>query len=679
MEALDLSALTFDALLSREWLTVNLLGGYAASTLPSCNTRKYHGLLVAAMAPPVRRMVVLSRVEETVFHDGWPNALACNEYPDTVHPLGHRLLAAFSADPFPRWAYQGNGWTIEKQLRLLQGENTVVLSYTLMASAKPVELELRPLLALRGFHDLMYQWNAPLQAQTISPGHHRVPATLKTPEVFFAHGGEDAGKFNGDGYWYLNTIYRQEQERGYSGLEDLWSPGTVRFTLAPGQTVHFVCSTEPIDLERAVASAERQYEAGAPAVVGDDQAPDENLAALSRAAEQFVLNVPGGRTMLASGYPWSPPSGRDAMINLPGLLLVTGKLAAAREVLEYFASTLDAGLMPCEFPTDGSAPRYTGADVSLWFVHAVREYLRYSGDETTARKLFDAIEQILTHYAQGTAGLGIRCEFDGLLASGSETTATTWMNAHFNEFVVTPRNGRAVEVNALWYNALRIGADLARQFHHPVRAEELFTLANRARLAFNQRFWNPKTGCCFDVVGETDERNDGSIRPNQVFALSLPYPVLNAERHEAVLTRISDALLTPWGVRSLAPGHEDYRGRYGGPVFIRDRAYHQGSAYPWLLGPFVSAYVRIYGRGPIIRQQACRFIQPCLDYLRGTGCGQIHELFGGDNPHHPGGLTASGRSVAEILRAYAEDILDLAPVETYRRVTAAQTAAVSAR
>src|SRR5688572_7494444 len=210
MEALDLSALSFDALLSREWLTVNHLGGYAASSLPSCNTRKYHGLLVAAMAPPVLRMVILSRVEATVFYDGWPHALACNEYPDTVHPAGHRLLAAFSAEPFPRWAYQGDGWTIEKQLRLLKGENTVVLSYTLMASAKPVELELRPLLALRGIHELMYQWNGPLHAQMISPGHHRVPATHRSPEVFFAHGGEDAGKFSGDGYWYLNTIYRKE-------------------------------------------------------------------------------------------------------------------------------------------------------------------------------------------------------------------------------------------------------------------------------------------------------------------------------------------------------------------------------------------------------------------------------------------------------------------------------------
>jgi predicted glycogen debranching enzyme len=435
-----------------------------------------------------------------------------------------------------------------------------------------------------------------------------------------------------------------------------------------------VCSTEPIDLARAVGAAQKQYEGGpAPAIVADDHKPDEDLVALTRAAEHFVLDVPGKRTMLASGYPWSPPNGRDAMISVPGLLLVTGKLAAARAVLEHFASLLDRGLMPSEFPTDGSAPRYGGADVSLWFVHAVREYLRYSADEATARKLFDAIDQILTHYASGTS-LGIRAEYDGLLASGAEGLATTWMNAQLADGPVTPRSGRAVEINALWYNALRIGAELARQFHHPARAEELFTLANRARLAFNQRFWNAAAGCCFDVVGDTDAKNDGSIRPNQLFALSLPYPILNAERHEAVLTRVSEELLTPWGLRTLSPRDGEYRGRYAGPVIARDRAYHQGSVYAWLLGPFVTAYVRIYGRGPTTRQRGGKFLRPCLDHLRGAGCGQIHELYDGDLPHRPGGLTASGRSVAELLRAYAEDVLDLAPVNVGGRVIAGQAA-----
>jgi predicted glycogen debranching enzyme len=658
MEPIDLSALSLDAQLSREWLAVNHLGGYAASTIPGCNTRKYHGLLIAAMSPPVHRMVLLSRVEETVFYDGWPHALACNEYPDAVHPQGHRLLRAFSAEPFPRWAYQNEGWTLEKQLRLLKGQNTVVLSYTLMGSAKPVELEVRPLFALRGIHELMYQWNAPLAPEQVAPGHHHIRATHATPEVFFAHDG----KFAGEGYWYLNTIYRREQERGYSGLEDLWSPGVVRFALAPGQTVNFVCSTDPIDLPRVLDEAERQTAVDVVPAVGGE-APDAALAALSRAAGQFVVSDREGRPALMSGYPWSPPSGRDAMIDLAGLLLVTGKLATARAVLEQFATLLVDGLMPSEFPVDGAAPKYRGADVSLWFVNAVREYLRYSNDDQTVRRLYPAVDAILAAYERG-AGLGIRVDADGLLSSGAPGVATTWMNAEAIDGPVTPRAGRAVELNALWHNALRIGADLAKRFHQPVRAEELFTLANKAKHAFNRRFWNEAARCCYDVV--RDDGVDPAIRPNQVLAVSLPYPILSLDRHAAVLSTLRDELLTPEGLRTLSPRDPNYHGRYGGPVTARDRAYHQGAAYPWLLGPFVTAFVRVYGRSQPTRAQALTMLRASLEQVRGPGSGQIHELYDGDAPHHAGGLTASARSVAEVLRAYAEDVLDLGPVDMMR-------------
>ena len=656
METLNLLALSLDAQLSREWLAVNHLGGYAASTLPGCNTRKYHGLLVAAMSPPVCRMVLLSRVEETVFYDGWPHPLACNEYPDAVFPQGYRLLRAFSNEPFPRWAYQNEGWTLEKQLRLLKGSNTVILSYTLMGSAKPVDLEVRPLLALRGIHELMYQWNAPLVPQSISPTQHHIPATHSTPEVFFAHDG----KFLGEGYWYLNTIYRREKERGYSGLEDLWSPGVVRFTLAPGQTVNFVCSTDPIDLPKVLDEADRQF-AGVCGLAVEGEKPDFALQALSLASEQFVATTREGRSTLMSGYPWSAPSGRDAMIDLPGLLLVTGKLSIAKGVLEYFASLVNRGLMPSEFPTDGTTPLYRGADVSLWFINAVREYLRYSGDEQTVGKLFDVIDGILSAYEKGTS-LGIRTDAEGLLSAGAPgIVATTWMNAEVDGAPVTPRYGRTVELNALWYNALRIGSELARRFHHPVRSEELYMLANRLRAAFNRRFWNDAANCCFDVV--TDQGADSSVRPNQIFAISLPYPVLNIDRHVAVLNKVREELLTPMGLRTLSPRDANYHGRYDGGVVARDRAYHQGSAYPWLLGPTVSAFLRVYGRAQPTRDRAMAMLRGCLDHIRAQGVGQIHELFDGESPHAPGGLTASARSVAEILRAYVEDVLDLSPAD----------------
>src|SRR5215204_537044 len=280
---LDVSALSFDDLIGREWLATNALGGYASSTVPCLNTRKYHGLLVAAMAAPVRRMVLLSRVEETVLCNGQPFDLSCNEYPGVIHPQGQNLLRAFHHEPFPRWAYQGDGWTIEKQLRPLQGENTVVISYTVLGGSASVELEARPLFALRGMHELMYQWNAPLEAQKLGKRHFRIPATTKSPEVFFAHDGS----FTTQSSWYLNTIYRREQERGYAGLEDMWMPGVVRWKLTPGQTVHFVCSSEPIDYARVITEAQRQFEIAVPPILTHKR--DANFEALVRAAEQFVV------------------------------------------------------------------------------------------------------------------------------------------------------------------------------------------------------------------------------------------------------------------------------------------------------------------------------------------------------------------------------------------------------
>ncbi|HYE17118.1 MAG TPA: amylo-alpha-1,6-glucosidase [Tepidisphaeraceae bacterium] len=658
---LDVSSLSLDDLLAREWLATNGLGGFAASTVAGANTRKYHGLLVAAMSPPVRGMVLLSRVEETVFTDGWPHALATNEYPETVNPQGYKLMRAFAADPFPRWAFQGDGWALEKQLQMLDGENTVVLSYTLLGAAKGVEMEVRPLFALRGIHELMYQWNGNLiprevgsiaQPQAADASQHlHIPATHRTPEAFFAHDG----RWRAEAYWYLNTIYRRESERGYSGLEDVWAPGVARYRLVPGQTVHFVCSTDPIDVERAVARAREQEARSAAAVVACalPRGADREAAGLRRAAEQFVVRTREGRPALASGYPWAPPNGRDTMIALPGVLLATGRYEQARAVLEDFAGLAKNGLMPGEFPTDGTAPRYTAADTSLWWVNALHAYLTYTGDDQTGRALFEVVDQALTAMFRGT-GLGVRADHEGLLTAGSPTTAVTWMNAQVNESPITPRHGRPVDVNALWYNALRVGADLAKRYHFPVRAEELFTLANRARHAFNAAFWNPQASCLFDVVG--DGGNDAAVRPNQLLAISLPYPVLNPDRQQQVFDRVRDELLSPYGVRTLSPRDANYHGRYGGTVLARDGAYHQGPAFPWLLGPFVTAFTRLHGRSASARREAGDMLRPCLEHMCGAGLGQLPELFDGEPPYHAGGLPASARSVGEVLRAYVEDV-----------------------
>ena len=690
---IDMSGLGFDASVGREWLVTNGLGGYASSTVPCLNSRKYHGLLVAAMTPPVRRMVLLSRLEETVYLDGWPSQLACNEYPGAVHPEGHRLLRAFSNEPFPRWGYQGDGWTLEKSLCLLRGQNTVCVTYTLLGGTRPVDLHLRPLFALRGIHELSYQWNGPLTAEPKSLDCWRVPPTSRTPEVFFAH----EGTFEKEPGWYFNTIYRREQERGYGGLEDLWTPGGVRVRLAPGHSTHFVCSADPIDRQTVIEQARLQRSAGPVAYVFPDSpagraahglrrelAPtgptsgsedadlsrwrESYLTALTRAAEQFIARVPQDdsaerATALVTHLPWSPPSGRDALIAFPGVFLATGRFEDGRSLLLSFAGKLADGLMPSEFPENGTGPVYHGADVSLWYVAAVLRYLQYTGDEWTVRRhLYEPVLRIVQAYRAGTAP-GVRADDDGLLQSGTQAVATTWMDATLAGVPVTPRQGRPVELNALWYNALRTAALLAERFGDVRAAADLSVLARSVRSAFNRQFWNDPAGCCFDVVADGGvAASDGSVRrPNQLLAAGLPFPVLDDERHARLLDAVRAELLTPMGVRSLSPRDAGYQGHYRGNADARDRAQHNGPAYPWLLGPFVTAYVRSRGGDPAARREAEAMLRPCLSYLCGDGLGQLSELADGDTPHTPGGAPASAPAVGALLRCYVEDVLNAGP------------------
>jgi predicted glycogen debranching enzyme len=650
ISGLRVGGMEFGALLGREWLAVNGIGGYACSTVPSLNTRKYHGLLVAAMAPPVRRMVLLSRVEETLFRDGQRFALDCNEYPGVIYPQGHRFLQEFQPGPNPRWIYEGDGWQLQKELRLLLGENTVVLTWTLL-SRGAVDLQIRPLLAMRPIHDLSYQWNGRLLTEDRNKHHHHVPPTVRTPEVFFAHDG----RFTASPNWYLNQIYRREQERGYSGLEDLWTPGTVRFHLTRGKAVHFVCSADPIEI-RGIIKAPQQPQTHV--------SVDRALDGLRQAAGQFVVSRPGetaaaGRTAACmAGFPWFGPASRAGLIGFTGLLLVPGKYDEAKSLLTSLAARVRNGLMPSHFPEDGGEPLYQGADISLWFANAAWEYLRYTADDQTASHLLDVLLQIIESYRRGT-DLGIRIDSNGLIASRAPGIPTSWMDAKVEDWVITPRIGRPVELNALWYNAVKIAADLCERYGRVDRAKALNELAATIKESFNQRFWNKQAGCCYDVVH--DHGQDPSVRPNQILAISLPFPVLDDDRCETVLQKIQSDLLTPFGLRTLCPADPCYQGHYTGGIVSRDRAYHNGSAFPWLLAEYAAAFLRVRGRNESTRAQVERLIRPCLDHVLGAGLGQLCELFDADAPNAPGGALASAASVGQILRAYAEDVLGLTP------------------
>jgi predicted glycogen debranching enzyme len=665
-EGIQVAKLDLDGLLEREWLVTNLLGSYSSSTTCGLNARRYHGLLVAAMTPPTRRMVLLSRVEETLHCDGRAFELACNEYPGTVWPRGHELLRAFSTEPHPRWAFQGDGWTLQKELRLLRDENTVLLSYTLLGGGNGVDLELRPLLALRGMHELCYQWNGKLVAEDRGHGAWRIPATRRTPEVFLAHDGN----FDGKAHWYLNHIYRREAAYGYAGLEDLWSPGAAHVRIMPGQTVHLAASADPIELEQVVRKAERQTREPDVrlassrtliASVPEQARADEDLDALVKATAAYPLATANGESFGVVGrYHWSPPSVRAAVAGFAGLFLVPGRLNLGRSLLAVLAERLENGLLPAELrDTDTAPPATRPPDIALWYVNAVRQYLLYSGDEWTVRQhLLPAVMAIIDTIQRNGAD-GVHCDEHGLLSAGTPESAVTWMNTTVNGVPVNPRHGRAIEINALWFNALMSAADLCRRFDRPADASRCDGLASRMREAFNDRFWNVVEGCCFDVVG--DGGVDSAIRPNQLLAISLPFAVLWPDRWAAVVEKARNELLTPWGVRTLSPRDHRYIGRYAGPQHDRDRAAHNGSAYPWLLGPLATAMVRLGGGSPASRAAARGLLVGCLVRLRGDGLGHLFELCDGNPPHAPGGPIASPLSVAEIARAYAEDVLGRTP------------------
>lgn len=671
--AMQVSHLDFPALVAREWLATNGIGGYACSTIPSLNTRKYHGLLVAAMSPPVRRMVLLSRVEETLTLEGRRYPLGCAEYPGAIHPQGHHYLRAFNCDPFPRWAYQTQAGTVEKSLRLLRGENTVILTYTLLTGGKSIGMELRPLLALRPIHELMQQWNGRLLLEARGEQQHRLAATSRTPEVFMAHTGVCQTAPD----WYLNHVYRREIERGYASMEDLWSPGLTRFTLPPGQPMHFVCSTDPIDLERVLERADWQCSTRECVIVPSEVGPTRRIAppsadptfdALVTAAGQFpVAGPPDGAGERASdksvicigAYPWGAPSVRASLIGFTGLLLIPGRLGDARALLLSLAERVRHGLLPAYLPEDGGAIAWGSADVSLWWINAVFNYFRYTCDVATLRrKLLDVAIGIIDAFRRGDDA-AVRVDSEGLLAVESSDGPATWMDAMVGDWVLTPRNGRAVEINALWFNAVCAAAELSERYGSTERAAELALFGRRIEDAFNRRFWNEAEGCCHDVVA--DDATDSSVRPNQLLAVSLPFPVLSLGRHARVLEKVKEQLLTPRGIRTLWPRDPHYVGRYEGNVVSRDKAHFNGSAHPWLLGPYVTALLRVRGRGAAARDEARAAFAGVFDYLMEEGIGQVCELFDGDAPHRPGGAPVSALSISELLRAYTEDLLDLGP------------------
>jgi predicted glycogen debranching enzyme len=580
--------MTYEDAAALEWIETNGLGGWASSTVCGAHTRRYHGMLVAATE--TGRRVLVSRLDETV--NGV--ALATNHFPGAIHPRGFEHITSFERGIFPVWEYEANGVRVRKTIAAAHGENTTIVLYEVLAAPGPFELRLAPFFADRDYHALRRRSEQP-------PGAF---VSIDVPGARFVSAGD----------WWMNFLYDREEERGLDAVEDLWTPGFYTIELREGDVLPVVLSTERRDRDAlAMLAAER---ARREALGGE----------LERAADQFLV-----RDTIIAGYHWFTDWGRDTMIALPGLCLATGRFDDARRILAHWAGAMSRGMIPNRFPDGSSEGEYNAVDATLWFFVAVWQYWQITGE----RLFVDALRDAVAWFDRGTR-YNIHVDDDGLLYAGAGGVALTWMDAIVDGHAVTPRRGKAVEVNALWFNALMMLADIADD-------RALLQRAASVSGAFRRAFWNGDAGCCYDVVG------DASIRPNQLFAISLPFPLFEGERAESILGVIDAKLLTPFGLRTLAPDDPRYRGKLAGPQRERDEAYHQGTVWPWLLGPYIDAVVRV--RGERGRETAGPLLDAMRRHLGEAGLGTISECFDGDAPHAPRGCIAQAWSVAEVLRA----------------------------
>lgn len=645
----------FDAALSREWLETNGIGGFASSTPFGLNTRRYHGLLVAATRPPVGRLVLLSKFEETIIINGQRFELSANQYPGAIHPEGYKLLQEFRLDPFPVFTYAAGGVLIEKSLFMVDGENSVVVQYRLVedvkashnvASALNIQLELRPLISFRDYHSLARENDFLDKNIKTERGLVALKPYADTPSLYVAH---DADEVDSTSYWYRNFEYRAEQERGFDFREDLYSPFALSLDMSRRRQANIIASTELRAAESASEYRRREIERRC-RVIEAAGFEDQFLSSLVAAADQFIVARAARKTVIA-GYHWFSDWGRDTMIALPGLTLLTGRAEIARRVLLEFARHVDRGMLPNRFPDAGEILEYNTVDATLWFFESVRALLEQTDDYEFVRvNLYDTLVDIIDWHVRGTR-YNIHVDEDGLLYSGADGVQLTWMDARVGERVVTPRRGKPVEIQALWYNALRVMEGLAAKFNDAQNAGRFKEMACRARVSFNRLFWNEEASCLLDVVDKDEP--DASIRPNQIFAVSLRHTMLPYERARQVVDVVRRDLLTPYGLRSLSPHDPQYVPAYTGGPGERDAKYHQGTVWAWLMGPFIVAYLKVSGETQGARTQALQWLAPFHEHLSCAGLGSISEIFDGDAPHTPRGCIAQAWSIAELLRAAA--------------------------
>jgi predicted glycogen debranching enzyme len=651
----------FDEATRREWLETNGLGGWASSTIAGAHTRRYHGLLVAATKPPVGRMVFLSKLDETLALNGQRFELGCNRYPGAVHPRGFEYLQAFEKSLFPIFEYEAGGIKLRKTIAAVNDENTTLILYEVLKTPANCSLELRPFIAYRDYHSMTHANEAIRRDVNFDDGIFRSQPYDGVPELFISVPG---AAFEAQPDWYRNFEYSIEQYRGLDYREDLFTHGVFKINLKAGDKLGIIISTKnPAgrDAFKVFASEKRRREK----LLDSSSSKDEFSKILTLAADQFVVKRGEDLKTLIAGYHWFSDWGRDTMISLPGICLVTGRYDDAKKILRAFAQSASQGMLPNRFPDAGEQPEYNTVDATLWFFVAIYKYLQATGDEKFVRdELMPILRDIIAWHDRGTR-YRIHTDTDGLLYAGEPGVQLTWMDAKVGDWVVTPRQGKAVEINALWYNALMIFAELSKRFGNTIEAKQFSTRAAQVKERFGEVFWNESAGYLYDYVD--GEHQDAALRPNQIFALSLPFPLLEGDKARKVLKIVEEKLYTPVGLRSLAATEPGYRPHYGGDQWSRDSAYHQGTVWSWLLGPMITAIVRVEGEAG--KKRAKQLLEKIKPHFSDAGIGTISEIFDAEPPHAPRGCMAQAWGVAEVLRAFIEEVGVETPKKTQTRTT----------
>jgi len=647
-----LQKVSIESLQKKEWLDVNGRGGYASSTPLGCHTRKYHGLLVSHLERPTGRFVLLSKCEESVSFQSTESLLSLHKYSGLYYPSSLHCLERFEQDLFPRFFYRIGSANLVKEIMFVHGTDILLIRYCLKETVLGARLTVRPLLAYRGLHELAHE-NSYLRADTgVVPGGFSIAPYDGMP-VFSMTASGDA-LFEAAPDWYRGFEYCEERNRGFAYEEDLFLPGVFTCLLEPEREIVFCASCsgsidDPVALWSTEELRRREQKKELHGLCADADATE---MALYEAARAYVIRDPQDTPSVVAGYHWFYEWGRDTLISLPGLTFYTGRVSEGVEILQALADRRKNGIIPNTVSGSGD-DTYNSVDASLWFFWCVQELLSVTGDRALVMKEFwPVLNDIASSFMSGAAEQVVMCK-NGLLRAGDAATQLTWMDATVRGVPVTPRHGCPVEINALWYNGLRFLRDLAEETgENP--PFDIDGLADRVKSAFEDAFWLPVQGYLADVWNPGEKSRDESIRPNQIFALSLPCNVItDQEKGKKILRTVTAELFTPYGLRTLSPSDPRYRGRYRGSPDERDGAYHQGTVWPWLIGHYGEALLRFEGDSPETQPRINGMVRTLQGHLSMYGIGHIAEIFDGDYPHRPNGCIAQAWSIAELIRLQA--------------------------